>query len=63
MADRGPDHEKWFLVAAMLDKRLFTPAWGRNKKEAEQKAAANALAELDGETPPFVEDDAALFDD
>lgn len=60
--DRGPDHEKWFLVAALLDKQLFTPAWGRNKKEAEQKAAANAMAELDGNTPPFVEDDAKLFD-
>ena len=60
--DRGPDHEKWFLVAALLDKRLFTPAWGRNKKEAEQKAAANAMAELDGNNPPFVEDDAKLFD-
>ena len=47
----------------MLEKRLFTPAWGRNKKEAEQKAAANALAELDGDNPPFVEDDAKLFDE
>ena len=61
--DRGPDHEKWFLVAATLEKQLFTPAWGRNKKEAEQKAAANALAELEGDTPPFVEEDAKLFDE
>ena len=63
ISDRGPDHEKWFLVAATLEKKLFTPAWGRNKKEAEQKAAANALAEIAGDTPPFVEDDAKLFDD
>jgi len=63
IGDRGPDHEKWFLVAATLEKRLFTPAWGRNKKEAEQKAAANALAELEGENPPFAQDDARLFDD
>ncbi len=40
--DRGPDHEKWFKVAAQLGKQKFTPAWGRNKKEAEQRAAANA---------------------
>ena len=55
--DHGPDHEKWFQVAAVLDKRNFTPAWGRNKKEAEQKAAANALAEIEGNSPPFDENE------
>lgn len=50
---RGPDHEKEFLVAAMVFKQTFAPAWGSNKKEAEQRAAANALAELDGEDPVF----------
>ena len=52
LSDRGPDHEKWFQVTARLGKQEFTPAWGKNKKEAEQKAAANALAEIEGETPP-----------
>ncbi len=56
LGDRGPDHEKWFQVAAKLGKEQFTSAWGKNKKEAEQKAAANALAEIDGKTPPFNED-------
>ena len=31
----------------------FTPAWGANKKEAEQRAAANALAEMEGHESPF----------
>ncbi len=55
--DRGPDHEKWFFVTARLGKEQFTPAWGKNKKEAEQKAAANALAEIDGESPPYLEEE------
>ncbi|MFN9916455.1 MAG: putative dsRNA-binding protein, partial [Pirellulaceae bacterium] len=32
----------------------FTSAWGRNKKEAEQRAAGNAISELRDEEPPFV---------
>ena len=51
--DRGPDHEKEFLISAMVRKQTFSPAWGSNKKEAEQRAAANALAEIDGNEPPF----------
>lgn len=43
---KGPDHDKSFLVAAFVGKRSFTPAWGKNKKEAEQGAAANALDEI-----------------
>ena len=54
--DRGPDHDKWFQVAAQIDKRTYFPAWGKNKKEAEQKAAANALAMIDGNPPPFGSD-------
>jgi ribonuclease-3 len=50
---RGPDHEKEFLVSAIVHKQTFEPAWGSNKKEAEQRAAANALAELDGQEPPY----------
>jgi ribonuclease-3 len=54
--DRGPDHDKWFQVAAQIEKRAFDPAWGKNKKEAEQRAAANALAEIQGKESPFSED-------
>jgi ribonuclease-3 len=51
--ERGPDHSKIFLMCAEIDSRRFSPAWGRNKKEAEQRAAGNALAELRGEEPPY----------
>ncbi len=51
--DRGPDHEKEFLIEAIVHRQTYSPAWGSNKKEAEQRAAANALAELDGNEPPI----------
>ena len=44
--EAGPDHSKSFHVAAHIGPRSYSPAWGRNKKEAEQRAASNALAEL-----------------
>jgi ribonuclease-3 len=44
--EAGPDHSKSFHVAAQIAGRSYSPAWGRNKKEAEQRAASNALAEL-----------------
>jgi ribonuclease-3 len=46
----GPDHAKTFKVAAAVGERTFQPASGRTKKEAEQRAAEKALAELEGET-------------
>ncbi len=48
--EKGPDHSKCFQVAALVGKTRYTPAWGRNKKEAEQRAARNALSELTRET-------------
>ena len=54
--EKGPDHSKCFNVAAQLGKSRFQPAWGRNKKEAEQRAARNALAELNNEPVPFPSD-------
>jgi ribonuclease III len=44
--EAGPDHSKSFHVSAQIGGRSYTPAWGRNKKEAEQRAASNALSEL-----------------
>jgi ribonuclease-3 len=55
LQERGPDHDKFFRVAARIDGREFTPAWGQNKKEAEQRAACNAIAELAGELAPFAD--------
>ncbi|MGE3806043.1 MAG: ribonuclease III [Gemmataceae bacterium] len=51
--EKGPDHSKCFKIAAVIGRHAYTPAWGRNKKEAEQKAAMNALAEINGEPIPF----------
>ncbi len=44
--EKGPDHSKCFEVAVVVGDRRFTSAWGPSKKEAEQKAAQNALVEL-----------------
>jgi ribonuclease-3 len=46
MDEKGPDHNKCFEIQAVIGERRFTSAWGTNKKEAEQKAALNALVEL-----------------
>jgi len=44
--EKGPDHCKAFEVAAQVDGRQFSSAWANSKKEAEQKAARQALIEL-----------------
>jgi len=51
--EKGPDHSKCFKMAAQVGGNRYQPAWGRNKKEAEQRAARNALSEMDGDAPPF----------
>lgn len=54
--EKGPDHSKCFKISAMIGRQSYAAAWGRNKKEAEQKAAMNALAEINGEPVPFESD-------
>ncbi len=44
--EKGPDHNKCFELEVVIAKHHFPSAWGTNKKEAEQKAAFNALVEL-----------------
>lgn len=44
--EKGPDHNKCFETVAVIHSRRFPSAWGITKKEAEQKAACNALVEL-----------------
>jgi ribonuclease-3 len=51
--EKGPDHSKCFKIAAFVGRQAFAGAWGRNKKEAEQKAAMNALAQINGLPVPF----------
>ena len=47
VAQEGPDHDRRFEVALTLRGREYGRATGRSKKEAEQSAAAQALAALD----------------
>ncbi len=54
--EQGPDHHKCFKVAAVIGSHPYSSAWGRNKKEAEQKAAMNALAQISGDPVPFEAD-------
>jgi len=54
--EKGPDHSKCFKIAAQIGRQCYAPAWGRNKKDAEQRAAMNALSQLDGEPVPFESD-------
>lgn len=50
--EKGPDHSKCFKVAAVIGQASFPPAWGANKKGAEQRAAQNALHQLEGKPVP-----------
>lgn len=54
--EKGPDHSKCFKIAAQVGESRYQAAWGRNKKEAEQRAARNALSQLVGQAPPFPSD-------
>ena len=51
--EKGPDHSKCFKVSAAIGPQLFAAAWGPSKKEAEQRAALNALRQISGESIPF----------
>ncbi len=46
MAQEGPDHDKTFEVAVWLDNRELSRARGKSKREAEQRAAEQALIVL-----------------
>ena len=46
MKEEGPDHKKMFQVVVELAGTQYGPAWGANKKEAEQRAAKKALQTL-----------------
>jgi ribonuclease III len=51
--EQGPDHNKCFKVAAEIAGVSYPAAWGANKKDAEQRAAMNALATIDNEPLPY----------
>ncbi|MGE0432744.1 MAG: ribonuclease III [Planctomycetota bacterium] len=45
---RGPEHGKSFQVAAVIGDTRYKPAWGKSKKDSEQRAAHEALTDLRG---------------
>lgn len=51
--EQGPDHNKCFKIAAEVNDCRYPAAWGKNKKEAELKAAMNALAAIEGNDVPY----------
>jgi len=51
--EKGPDHSKCFQVAAVVGSKMYSAAWGTSKKEAEQRAAQNALLEIEGGELPY----------
>ncbi|MEO6810390.1 MAG: ribonuclease III [Isosphaeraceae bacterium] len=54
--EKGPDHLKCFKMAAEIGTRRYPAAWGPSKKDAEQRAAMNALSHLAGDPIPFEAD-------
>lgn len=51
VGERGPDHDKSFVVEILVGGEVLSTGSGRTKKEAEQQAAARVLAELDQPRP------------
>ncbi len=48
----GPDHDKTFWMEVKVGGKAYGPGKGKNKKEAEQKAACLAFQALEGEEEP-----------
>jgi ribonuclease III len=48
---RGPEHDKTFGAEIFIDGRLYGYGIGKNKKEAQQNAAQEALKRISGEQP------------
>ena len=51
---QGPEHRKTFNVQVCVGNKSFPSAWGVTKKEAEQRAAENALAVLHDLPVPYL---------
>jgi ribonuclease-3 len=60
--EKGPDHAKCFKIAAQIGGRRFASAWGKSKKESEQRAAHNAINQLRGEPEPYPTTDDTTLD-
>ena len=55
--EKGPDHSKCFKISAQVSKQRFPPAWGKSKKESEQRAAHNAISMINGEAAPYTSEE------
>jgi ribonuclease-3 len=55
--EQGPDHSKCFKISAQIGPHQFSAAWGKSKKESEQRAAHNAVSELRGDEAPYPSDE------
>jgi len=51
---KGPDHSKCFYVSAVIGDQDYLPAWGSTKKDAEQRAAHNAISQIQGLELPHI---------
>jgi len=51
--EKGPDHSKCFKISAQVASELYPAAWGKSKKESEQRAAHNAINQITGDDVPF----------
>jgi len=51
---QGPEHRKTFNVQVRVGSKVYPSAWGVTKKEAEQRAAENALAVLHNLPVPYL---------
>lgn len=46
--EKGPDHNKEFIVEVLIDNKVEAKGFGKSKSEAEQQAATNALTSYCG---------------
>ncbi|MDO5580499.1 MAG: ribonuclease III [Planctomycetia bacterium] len=51
--EKGPQHKKCFQIAVRINHKEYPSAWGNSKKEAEQKAALNAIHQINGDAEFF----------
>lgn len=45
-SESGPDHNKHYVIELLVEDKVISTGEGRNKKEAQQEAAKNALEEI-----------------
>src|SRR3989344_3667518 len=46
ISEVGPDHAKEFQVTVLVKTRRLGEGWGKNKQQAQQQAAKNALERI-----------------